>query len=150
MENLTYTLTDIEAANAPNTNPAESYVRPLGSLEHLLWLLDQASARHFSLAAQIERPTTVEDWRVALDHVQRRHPFFTVCIEKDRNFNPQFRQVPDKPIPLRVVQVGARIPAKLADRIAEGTKLSTSYTPVMRRFRSFLKGLRRSCLPHAK
>ena len=107
MENLTYTVTDIEAANAPKTNPAQSYVRPLGSFEHLLWLLDQASPRHFSLAAQIEGPTTVEDWRVALDHVQRRHPFFSVCIEKDRNFNPQFRQVPDKPIPIRVVPVGA-------------------------------------------
>ena len=107
MENLTYTFTGIEAANAPNTDPAESYVRPLGSFEHLLWLLDQASPRHFSLAAQIEGPTTVGDWRVALDHVQRRHPFFSVCIERDRSSNPQFRQVPDKPIPLRVVRVGA-------------------------------------------
>ena len=106
MENLTSTLTDIEAANAANTDPAVSYARPLGSFEHLLWLLDQASPRHFSLAAEIEGPTTVRDWRVALDRVQRRHPFFSVCIEKDKNSNPQFRQVPDKLIPLRVVQVG--------------------------------------------
>jgi len=79
MKNLTYTLTDIEAANAPNTDPAESYVRPLGSFEHLFWLLDQASPRHFSLAAQIEGTTTVDDWRVAMDHLQRRHPFFSLC-----------------------------------------------------------------------
>src|SRR5271155_3854579 len=110
MENLTYTLTDIKAANAPITDPVESYVRPLGSFEHLLWLLDQASPRHFSLAAQISGPTTVGDWTVALDHVQRRHPFFSVCIEKDGNSNPQFRRVTDKPIPLRVVRVGASQP----------------------------------------
>jgi hypothetical protein len=111
MENLPYTLTDIEAANAPNTDPAKTYVRPLGSFEHLFWLLDQASPRHFSLAAQIEGSTIVGDWRVALDHVQRRHPFFSVCIEKDRNSNPQFRQVLDKPIPLRSVRVTSAIHA---------------------------------------
>src|SRR5882762_3968802 len=107
MENLTYTLTDIEAANAPNMDPLEGYVRPLGSFEHLFWLLDQESPMHFSLAAQIEGPTTVGDWRVALDHVQRRHPFFSVSIEKDENSNPQFRQVRDTPIPIRVVHVAA-------------------------------------------
>jgi len=75
---------------------------------------------HFSLAAQIEGPTTVGDWRVALDHVQSRHPFFSVCIEKDGNANPQFRQVRNKPIPIRVLQVAAASEPKLAERIAEG------------------------------
>src|SRR5580704_6133872 len=129
MENLTYTLTGIEAANAPNTDPAESYVRPLGSFEHLLWLLDQASPRHFSLAAQIEGPTTVGDWRVALDHVQRRHPFFSVCIEKDRNSNPRFRHKPDKPIPLRVVRVGSSQPNWLTELQREvGTPFASVIT----------------------
>lgn len=126
MKNLAYTLTDIEAANAPNTDPAESYVRPLGSFEHLLWLLDQANPRHFSLAAQIEGPTTVGDWRVALDHVQRRHPFFSVCIEKDRNSNPKFRQVPDRTIPLRVVRMDASQPNWLAELQRE---VATSFDP---------------------
>jgi hypothetical protein len=84
----------------------EGDFRPLGSFEHLFWLLDQESPMHFSLAAQIEGPTTVGDWRLALDHVQRRHPFFSVCIEKDENSNPRFRQVRDKPVPVRVVRVG--------------------------------------------
>jgi hypothetical protein len=106
MENLSYTLTDIETANAPNMDLVEGYIRPLGSFEHLFWLLDQESPMHFSLAAEIEGPTTVKDWRVALDYVQRRHPFFSVCIEKDENSIPRFRQVRDKPIPLRVVRVG--------------------------------------------
>jgi len=124
MENPTYTLTDIEARN---TDPAESYVRPLGSFERLLWLLDQASPRHFSLAAQIEGPTTVGDWRAALDHVQRRHPFFSVCIEKDRESNPQFRQVPDKPIPLRVVRVGSTQPHWLTELLQR--EVATPFDP---------------------
>jgi len=124
MENPTYTLTDIEARN---TDPAESYVRPLGSFERLLWLLDQASPRHFSLAAQIEGPTTVGDWRAALDHVQRRHPFFSVCIEKDRDSNPQFRQVPDKPIPLRVVRVGSTQPHWLTELLQR--EVATPFDP---------------------
>jgi Condensation domain len=133
MENLTYTLTDIEAANAPNTDPAESYLRPLESFEHLLWLLDQACPRHFSLAAQIEGPTTVADWRVALDHVQRRHPFFSVCIEKDRNSNPQFRQVPDRPIPFRVVRVGASQPDWLTELQREvATPFDPELAPLVR------------------
>jgi hypothetical protein len=53
MENLTYIVTDIGAANAPNMDLVEGDVRPLGSLEHLFWLLDQGSPMHFSLAAQI-------------------------------------------------------------------------------------------------
>src|SRR5215470_5607446 len=81
MENLTCTLTDIEAANA-HMDLVEGNIRPLGSTEHLFWLLDQGSPMHFSLAAQIEGHATVGEWRAALDHVQRRHPFFSVCIER--------------------------------------------------------------------
>jgi NRPS condensation-like uncharacterized protein len=105
MENLTYALTDIEAAIAPNMDIEEDCVRPLGSFEHLFWLIDQKSPMHFSLAAQIEGPTTVGDWRVALDHMQQRHPFFSVCIQKNDNSNPRFCQVRDRRIPLRVVQL---------------------------------------------
>jgi hypothetical protein len=103
MEHLTYKITDNETANAQIMDLVEGDVRPLGSFEHLFWLLDQESPMHFSLAAQIEGRTTVGDWQVALDHVQRRHPFFSVCIDKDENSMPRFRQVRDKPIPVRVV-----------------------------------------------
>ena len=133
MENPTYTVTDIEAASASNRDSAESYDRPLGSFEHLLWLLDQASPRHFSLAAQIEGPTTVGDWRVALDRVQRRHPFFSVCIEKDKNSNPQFRHAPDKPIPLRVVRVGRSQPDWLTQLQREvATPFDPELAPLVR------------------
>jgi NRPS condensation-like uncharacterized protein len=76
-------------------------LRPLGAIEQMLWLLDQNSPRHFVLAAQIEGPTTVKGWRQALDLVQRRHPFLSVCIETDPN--PQFRRASGE-IPLRVIE----------------------------------------------
>jgi hypothetical protein len=47
-------------------------LRPLGSLEEFLWLIDQNRPVHFALAAQVQRATTVERWRDALDLVQLR------------------------------------------------------------------------------
>lgn len=133
MENLTYTLTDVEATDALNLDLVEGYIRPLGSFEHLFWLLDQESPMHFSLAAQIEGPTTVKDWRVALDHVQRRHPFFSVCIEKDENSIPRFRQVRDKPIPVRVVRVGTTQRSWLTELQKEvATPFDPGYSPLVR------------------
>jgi hypothetical protein len=109
MENLAYTLTDIEAANAQNMDLVEGDIRPLGSSEHLFWLLDQGSPMHFSLAAQIEGHATVGDWRAALGQVQRRHPFFSVCIERVGP-DPHFRRAPQTPIPIRIVRVDASQP----------------------------------------
>ena len=78
-------------------------VRPLGTMERFLWLLDQSHPIHFSMAAEIEGPTTLSSWRSALDSVQRRHPFLSVCIDKDENSNLYFRRVAGIQIPLRVV-----------------------------------------------
>jgi NRPS condensation-like uncharacterized protein len=78
-------------------------LRPLGAIEQFLWLLDQNSPRHFVLAAEIEGPTTVDGWRRALDLVQQRHPFWSVCIETNENSTPYFRQVVGAPIPVRLV-----------------------------------------------
>jgi len=83
-------------------DPPSAVLRPLGAFEQLLWLLDQNSPRHFVLAAQIEGPTTIKGWRNALDLVQRRHPFLSVCIETDPT--PYFRQESGASIPLRVVE----------------------------------------------
>jgi hypothetical protein len=104
MRNNAYTFADIEAASAPNMDLVDGSIRPLGSCEHLFWLLDQGSPMHFSLAAQIEGETTVGEWRAALDRVQRRHPFFSVWIDKNGNGNPCFSLVPETPIPIRVVR----------------------------------------------
>jgi hypothetical protein len=78
-------------------------IRPLGTMERCLWLLDQTHPTNFSIAAEIEGPTTLTSWRSAFDAVQRRHPFFSVCIDEDEKANPYFRRVVRTQIPLRVV-----------------------------------------------
>jgi hypothetical protein len=55
-------------------------LRPLGSLEEFLWLIDQNRPVHFALAAQVQGATTVERWRDALDLVQLRHPLLSVSM----------------------------------------------------------------------
>jgi hypothetical protein len=79
-------------------------LRPLGHLEQWMWRANQNRPRHFVFAAEVEGQTTIEDWRTALDVVQRRHPLFSVCIKADENSVPNFRQVIGAPIPLRVVR----------------------------------------------
>jgi hypothetical protein len=77
-------------------------LRPLGSLEEFLWLIDQNRPVHFALAAQVQGPTTVERWRDALDLVQLRHPLLSVRIETNGNSRPHFRRETAARIPLRV------------------------------------------------
>jgi len=79
-------------------------LRPLGSLEEFLWLIDQNRPVHFALAAQVQGPTTVERWRDALDLVQLRHPLLSVRIETNGNSRPHFRRETAARIPLRVAQ----------------------------------------------
>lgn len=49
-------------------------VRPLGVIEEFLWLFDFSSPKQFSVIAEVEGETTVQEWRAALDKVQIRHP----------------------------------------------------------------------------
>jgi len=86
------------------TATTPTVLRPLGSFEEFFWLIDQNRPVHFALAAQVRGPTTVGRWRGALDLVQRRHPFFSVCIEKNGNSHPHFRLETAASIPLRVLQ----------------------------------------------
>ena len=84
-------------------NPAPP-LRPLGSFEHFLWLIDRNRPVHFALAAQVQGSTEIQQWREALELVQRRHPLLSVRIETDGNCRPHFRQEIGTPIPLRVRQ----------------------------------------------
>jgi hypothetical protein len=54
------------------------FVRPLGGLEHLFSLIDRHRTVHFSMAVQIEGPTSIPAWRAALDKLQERHPLLSV------------------------------------------------------------------------
>jgi NRPS condensation-like uncharacterized protein len=79
------------------------FIRTLGTMEQFLWLLDQTQPTHFSIAAEIEGCTNLMSWRLALDALQRRHPFFSVCIDDDRDSRPYFRHIAGAQIPLRVI-----------------------------------------------
>lgn len=80
------------------------FLRPLGAVEELFWLLDQHRPFHFVMAAEVDGSTAVSDWRRALDLVQQRHPLLSVRIETNGENRPCFRQDLAAPIPLRVVQ----------------------------------------------
>ena len=79
-------------------------LRPLGALEELFWFLDQERPVHFVMAAEVTGPTTVGDWRRAVDLVQRRHPLFSTRIERNDQNRPCFYQEFTASIPLRVVR----------------------------------------------
>jgi NRPS condensation-like uncharacterized protein len=102
-ELLTPAENNVSAEMVHTSSIGTEALRPLGSMERLLWTLDQIHPIHFSMAAEIEGPTTLKSWRAALDAVQRRHPFFSVCIEEDEESHPYFRPIPGAQIPLRVV-----------------------------------------------
>ena len=87
-----------------STAAMPTVLRPLGSLEQFLWLIDQNRPVHFALAGQVQGATTVERWRDAIDLVQLRHPLLSVSIETNGNCRPHFRREGAAKIPLRVVQ----------------------------------------------
>jgi Condensation domain len=99
----TETIINTETTNASTLHPKD-FIRPLGAGEELMWLLDLSSRIHFALAAEVEGRTTVEEWRAALDALQRRHPLLSVCIDSNHSRIPHFRHVEGEPIPLRVVE----------------------------------------------
>jgi hypothetical protein len=99
----TETIINAETTDASTPHPKD-LIRPLGAGEEFMWLLDLSSRIHFALAAEVEGRTTVEEWRAALDALQRRHPLLSVCIDSNHSRIPHFRHVKGEPIPLRVVE----------------------------------------------
>jgi hypothetical protein len=80
-----------------------SLTRTLGPFEHLIWLVDRWTPRHFVLVARIEGGSvSPEDLNRALIEVQRRHPALRTVIDVDERGNPHF--VPcSAPIRLKVI-----------------------------------------------
>ena len=80
-----------------------SLTRALGPFEHLIWLVDRWTPRHFVLVARIEGSSvSAEDLSRALTEVQRRHRALRTVIEADEWGNPHF--VPcSAPIRLEVI-----------------------------------------------
>ena len=100
-------------------------LRPLGAFEELYCLFDQQFPINGALAAKITGPTTVQQWRAALDAVQQRHPLLSACIDTTFNRVPHFRRVTEQRIPLRVVTSPN---AQWQQEIAE--EVNAPFTPI--------------------
>ena len=107
------------------TESAQAEVRPLGSLEHLFWLLDQHRFVHFAVTALISGETSRRDWRRALDRLQKRHPILSVCVDGEPDSVPLFRQADATPIPLRIVENEP----ELGWEAEVGKELATPFNP---------------------
>ncbi|OLL27428.1 condensation protein [Burkholderia sp. SRS-W-2-2016] len=92
-------------ANLESTQkPEPDLIRPLGSTEHLFWLIDRNRSIHFTLVAEIDRVFTPSAWDAALLALQQRHPLLGARIVADGVAAPVFRRDPGARIPLRVVE----------------------------------------------
>jgi hypothetical protein len=118
-------MTELARQFVRNRLDASETMRPLGSFEHLFWLMDQNRPVHFAVTAQITGRTSPRDWRQALDNVQERHKLLSVRIEESPGSIPQYRQVDAAPIPLRIVEDDPE--TRWADEVGE--ELATPFDP---------------------
>src|ERR1700731_790091 len=95
------------ASTLPATE-AKKEVRALGAMERMFWLIDQKHPVHFTVTAEVAGITNVQNWRDALDAVQRRHPILSTSIKRNEEGQPALYQVDAAPIPLRVVDGSAQ------------------------------------------
>jgi hypothetical protein len=87
------------------TSQAQEYLRPLGSFEELLWQMNKRRPLHATLAAHVDGPTTIEEWRAALEQTRRRHPLWSAVIAQTDDGVPLFQAMHDPELALRVVKV---------------------------------------------
>src|SRR5258708_23122669 len=88
-------------------------VRALGAMERLFWLMDQKHPTHLTVTAEVKGITKVQNWRDALDAVQRRHPILSASINRNEEGQPALYQADAAPIPLRVVDGSIQGPWEL-------------------------------------
>jgi NRPS condensation-like uncharacterized protein len=96
-----------DASVMPATR-SKKEVRELGAMERLFWLMDQNHPAHLTVTAEVKGFTTVQNWRDALDAVQRRHPVLSTSIKSNEEGQPALYQVDGARIPLRIVDGGVQ------------------------------------------
>jgi NRPS condensation-like uncharacterized protein len=69
----------------------------------MFWLMDQKHPVHLTVTAEVKGITKAQNWRDALDAVQKRHPILSTSIKRNEEGQPALHQVDPAPIPLRVV-----------------------------------------------
>jgi NRPS condensation-like uncharacterized protein len=93
----------LQDASMMSATKSTKKVRALGAMERLFWLMDQNHSAHLTVTAEVKGITEVQNWRDALDAVQRRHPILSTSINRNEDGQPALYQVDAAPIPLRVV-----------------------------------------------
>lgn len=83
-----------------------AHSRPLTAQEEIYWRLTYNDQIHPVLAAEVKGRTTTEQWRMAIDAVQRRYPLLQVKVEMPSATN-QYRQ------PMFALGQGEIIPLRL-------------------------------------
>jgi Phthiocerol/phthiodiolone dimycocerosyl transferase C-terminus len=106
--------------------------RDLGPFEHLLWLTDQWTPRHFAVAARLRGRVDGPALREALRRAQRRHPALRAAIAADHGRCPRFVSCGPGAIPLRVRDriVGDEWRTELLSELA--TPFETRLVPLVR------------------
>ena len=84
--------------------PNQSFLRPLGSFEALLWQMDKRSPLHAVLVAHVEGATTINQWEAALEQTRRRHPLWSSKIVEGADGRPFFESSHQSKVALRVVE----------------------------------------------
>src|ERR1700738_1253463 len=93
----------LQVASIMPVTKSKKEVRALGAMERLFWLMDQNHPAHLTVTAEVKGITKVQNWRDALDAVQRRHPVLSTSINRNEEGQPALYRVDGAPIPLRVV-----------------------------------------------
>jgi hypothetical protein len=92
----------------PSIQYASDILRPLSAQEDIYWKLSFTDQIHPVLAAHVAGMTMPDQWRVALDALQKRHPMLSVGIEGPSYdgsgpTQPFFRRHSQSQIALRIV-----------------------------------------------
>jgi hypothetical protein len=125
--------TEIETEVRSYPYRPEGFLRELGAIEEFMWLYTLSGLwRGFSMAIEVEGATTVEQWRDALQKVQKSQPLFSACIQKDGNTRPFFQSVACGPIPPRVVDgaAGSSFETEIATEVF--TSFDGRHAPLLR------------------
>ena len=106
--------------------------RTLGAFEKTFWLLDQIDSKDFALAAEVEGRESTDEWRKAVNLVQKRHPNLTARIGIDEFKRPYIEHVDSLVIPLKVIEIDDDFKWEEVVEMELATRFNTQEGPLFR------------------
>ena len=89
---------DIKQAKSVNA----TRFRDLDGFEEFFWLIEQSAPLFHVVIAEVNGPTTVKQWREAMDAMQIRYPLLSASIRKVPGKRPFFEKMQEASMPLRI------------------------------------------------